>query len=361
MSTIETFAVAADKVNNRIVMVGLDSDNRVWWKQLSLPATSAFAWTAPQYVSLSGAQSPIKSISLATAPITQGLVCCIATYSGIALFRIGDTSAVLLPLPSGIPYARQLQVASAVSPSNVLQFYFVGEDLRDTVSLHYEKVNVTNWPPVVASPWENWDDCSNYQPGLVYGPSTMWLFDIAPGFFSGNNMWYCWCYSSDLDYGIWWSLSSPSSGASFNGNAVGMNWLNEEGQPQEGAIFCRGSDDKLYYIQQTTKDGRFSGSWKTVPNITTTYDPVFALWTNFTYVVVNVGGRLRYSSYMLKEDHFSPWSDPIAGLSGVKNYSALIFPIFVEENEALDSLAIFTITQDRTAVQSTDVGPVPLS
>lgn len=327
--TVLRLATTYDAKNNRLVLVGQDSDESVWYATLTLPTAAATAWSARTYVTTPGNVSLLRTGGLAVVPDNHwGAIVAIPASRGgisaVATFRIGDTTMQMLSGPSNYPYSRALGAACA--PCSPMQLLFVCENMNDQYEAWWESVDVSQWPPA-PNGWHDWGGADKQVPAFAFGPSYVFAFKVAQ---SGGDDVLSWCYAkqSTLSYGSWWGLGALPSGNAM-GNPQTLSWHSAlYTQPQAVAILCRDSQTgTIYYAYESGSDSTSFYAWKAVPKITSAYDPVCVPYLNATPVVVNQNGSLVYSMYWLKEDTFTSWesASSVTGVAGV--FTATIVPV----------------------------------
>lgn len=323
-SQVVWFAVGRDFVNNKVVLVMLRHDETVWWQELSLPTSSYLSWSAPQQVTLPSGANPnlvVGNLWLVSSG-QQRLVCFGLTYNEkVFAFRIGDTTAELINLPSNVVVGREIGASEVVAGGTANEILVVGEDINDVNRLYRAKLRTNQWPPVIDSNgWEDWGGTSSNRPAFAYGPTTMTAFKM-----SGTTLYRCWCYQSDLNWGSWWSLGSVSGSASHI-HPQPMAWHSTPTTPQADAVFVRQVDGTLLYAYESGSDSTSWYSLSRVPNITSSATPALVPYNNTTPLMVKHNGNIMYSRYWLKENHFTALQTATS-VQDIKSFTGLVIPI----------------------------------
>ena len=257
---------------------------------------------------------------LVTCPFDV-LMCVGVTYDNkIFAFRIGDTTASLIDVPSNVIVARRIGVSDSFAGKRRNELLLVGDDINDKSLLYRVQLNASTWPPVIDGSWASWGATGWNRPTFSYGSTTMTAYKM-----SGATLYRAWCYKSDLNWGSWWSLGSMS-GSPSNVAPQAIAWHSTPTQPEADAVFLRQPDNTLLYAYETGSDSTHWYSLATVPNVTSTLHPVLVPWANISLLMVMQNGQINYSNYWLKEKIFTT-PQKATSIQNVETFTATVIPV----------------------------------
>lgn len=308
--SIGQVAAAGDPAHQSLVAVAITDSTEMTWYSRPLPLAPGGDWSEATPIRLDGAsvmltQPPIlvQAPSAVADDMLYGIVA--ASNGAVGLFAADQTTVAWLPAPDKVSTARGLGAAGAYGDNKLIQVALAGEGASDDTRLYYATIDTRQWPPRFAKTWDDWGDSAWTAPAIGTGPDSYFVAKAD----SGNKVRYCWCYAKDLDYGIWWSVG----GLEARAQRLTMAGWKADGRSQENAIFATAAPDGAVKARQKSKDGGFYDFQK-IPGLTTatTPAPVPMPNSNVLPLLAISNGDVVTAGYWIKEDHWQPWTTPVA-------------------------------------------------